>query len=107
MPKREVIWRWEYRELEDLIGQHFGFKKDEFGRHLYSIPAVEEARNCDTICRKVTNEPLDEEEDIDDIEDLEEIKKGKAAPFSLGIVMNELCRAGKIEAGEHVIDVFW
>jgi len=40
-------------------------------------------------------------------EDLEEIKNGKFVPFSLGIVMNELCRAGKIEAGEHVIDVFW
>lgn len=97
----EMVFIWDYRELEKLITGHFNI-------NYYNIIAVEELQNGAAIICVVDNEPLVGGV-LDDYEQ-EQINKVKASEepsYSFDLVMNELCRAGVIPAGKHVISVSW
>jgi hypothetical protein len=93
--KKKTIIEIDYNELEDLVREHLGFKK-------YSFVATEECSNDSS-----------HEFDVDGILDkwdkleLEKWPKGKAPQYSNRVILNALCEAGHIEAGEYLVTVCW
>lgn len=90
MIKKTVI-EAAYHEIEKLIEDEYGFTE-------FSIPCNEETGNDCALSFKIDGEVLAYEE-----EDLINRKQ----EWRTRLYMNDLCRKGKIEAGQYLIIICW
>lgn len=110
--KKETVIRCEYYEIEKLIEATW----PQYGE--YSIPCQEEKGNDISLTFDISGKPEEEIEDITfEGRDWTDWKSGdKASPYNKGCrwdmyrtweIMEHLCKMGKLEAGEYLVNICW
>lgn len=94
--KKETVFSVEYYDLDKFI-------KDEFGFDEFEVVAIEELNN-DSVKSIIVNGNL-YEWDEKDIKNILESKEPKM--YRTGLLMNYLCKIGKIQPGKYIIKVSW
>lgn len=86
----------DYNDLENFIAQHYGIKE-------YSIPCVMECGNDTSFTIRAQAGELDQY----DNKVLEMVKAGREPPFSLSVVLQDLCNKGLVDEGSYLVKVSW
>jgi hypothetical protein len=94
--KSETYLVADYWDIEKLI-------KEVYGRD-YHLPMCEEKNNDSYMIFDV--EP-DFKNGDSDVEDLEKFKNGEEIMYRTDIILNDMCRQGKLAAGRYLIRICW
>lgn len=96
--KKKVYFETTYHELDKFIAEKFG---------LPSFEGTLESSNDSQHTYSVSNNPDDPMLKWDK-QDVEKAIKDKSCEYySLGKVLDELCRRGELEPGEYLVEVSW
>lgn len=91
MPKEVTVQQMEYRELESLVKEHYGFD--------YEFPYTEEMSNDTAATYNGINGEIDDYYQ-------RKVDSGNLV-FAGRYFLNRLCKDGYIPAGNYVVEVSW
>lgn len=96
--KTQVI-KVEYGDLEDFIKEVYG--------HLHEIVAAEESSNDTTLSFAGIGECPEDYDKFEQEEFAEWLESGKHWPWGTRNILEALCLAGHIEAGDYLVSIYW
>ena len=97
--KKKTVIRVEYGDLEAFIKEIYG--------HTHEIVAAEEASNDSTLSFSGVGEYPEDYDEFDREDFAKWQESGKHWPWGTQTILEELCLAGLIEAGDYLVEIYW